>query len=342
MPFTDLPLEHIHMVLSQKCISIDDIQPFLRCKRTSTAAYHRLFSDRAIHITCLEKHAFMDDHYDFGVYGKTLGSDDDALRCRLLHCVKPAKARLAILKRSSQITLNITFDECSTPALVENLATLASHLQCSKPKDLHLHVSIAYKNNALLLAAVNALICLTSLPTCTTHLKVSLHARHLAHFAAIVPRLTLESLNIKIERMDCDLKEAVVLDVSKLSKLKLIANHAIPNLSFTGCENADLCNLELQLPILLNSKWIQDCQLRHLSSLKDLRIFTVNDCPSLHFLLPISYTLPNLLNLYLSFTELVGDIDCFDFDSLAPSLTFLFIQDQRSTKTANKVCTYTV
>ncbi|KAF3995684.1 hypothetical protein FT663_00280 [Candidozyma haemuli var. vulneris] len=342
MGFTDLPQELIHLVLSQKCISHDDIQPFLQCKRTSTAAYHRLFSGRTIQITCSEQHVSMDDHYDFGLYGATSCSDTGTLKCQLHHCLKPAKSKLAILKRASKVTLNMRFDEVSTPALIENLTLLASQLVFSTPKELHLHVTLTYKDKELSESVLNALQCLTAIAGCTSHLKLCLQADHLSYFAANLSELKLKTLNIKSNGSMPESKEQVSFDVSGLSKLKIMSNYAIPNLSFARGDESNLHALELHLPITVTSRWIQENQLRSLSSLKDLRIFTVNDCHSLQVLMSGSYTLPHLLNLYISFSESVHDIECFDFEKLAPSLTFLFLSDSRSTKTTNKVCKHTI
>lgn len=342
MAFTDLPQELIYMVLSQSSITENDIEPFLKCKRTSTAAYRSLYSDRSIHITCLSEHVNMDDHYDFGLYGRTLCTETNALRCHLRHCLKPAGTKLLTLKRAAKITLNMRFDEDLTPVLVENLALLASHLVYSSPKDLHLHVTLAYEDNALTDSVIEALLCFASLASCTTHLKLCLRSHHLPFFAAKASNLHLSTLNIRSHSTEPELKEQVFFDVSELEKLKIHTNYAIPSLSFTGCENSKLSALELQLPILTNSTWIQENQLRHITSLQDLRLFTIKDCQALHALFSSTFTFPHLLNLYISFTELVYDIDLFDFDKLAPSLAFLFIQDRRTSKTSNKVCKYTV
>lgn len=341
MPFTDLPSEIIHMVLSQKCLGTEELQPFLRCKRTSTAAYHRLLSGRNISITCLDKHVDMADHFDFGFYGVSSTSDVGTLKCHLHHCLKPARLRLGALKRSSKITLNMRFDGTSV-ALLRNLTHLASHLAHSSPKELHLHVTLAYEGNESSKSIFSVLKCLAAIPHCSTHLKLCLQAHHLLFFAANMSELDLTSLNVKTHGEFAELKEPVSFDVSGISKLKVVSNYAIPNLSFTGCENSALETLEFHLPIAAHSQWIQENQLKNLQFLEDLRIFSVNDCHSLLVLLSGTYTLPHLLNLYISFTELIHDIDCFDFDTFAPSLDFLFIQDRRSTKTSNKVCKYTI
>lgn len=341
MAFTDLPSEIIHKVLSQKCLGSDELQPFLTCKKTSPAAYHRLLTGRTINITCLGKHEEMAGHFDFGLYGRTSASDVGALKCHLHQCVKPARLRLEALKRASKITLNIRFDGKS-PVLLENLAILASHLTHSTPKELHLHVTLAYEGNGPSGAVLSALRCLSDIPSCMAHLKLCLQAHHLLYFAASVSELRLKNLNVKTHGEFAELKEQVFFNVSRLSKLKIMSNYAMPNLSFTGFEDTALKALELHLPIPAQSQWIEDCQLKNIPSLEDLRIFTVNDCHSLQVLMSGTYTLPRLHNLYISFTELISDIDCFNFDKLAPSLAFLFIQDRRSTKTSNKVCKYTV
>lgn len=329
-----LPEEIIHWVLSQKCLDEKDIRPFLLCKSTCSAAYRCLLSGKSVHIRC-QSHAIQSkNHYDFGVYGGLAfpQSSSRAASYHISSCVDRsscAEAKNTTLRASSDITVNVSFDDESarvTCRYLRRLANLLSH--CGRP--LHIHATFAYSRDILtapVLAALDALLQSTSAPV---YAKIFLPQWLLPAVAPLFSAPHLHSLNIQCLATSCKpFEEPVAFDLSHITRLKLIANFPIPNLSLAASLPPPLQTLELHLPILAHSRWIAENHLATFHCLSDLRLFSLSDTSSLRFVFPSSLHLRSLRTLFVSFTLPLQDETEFDFLALSPSLHYLYLSDCR-------------
>lgn len=333
MLFTDLPEEIVHLILSQNCVSDQEVVHFAKCLSTSSAAYRRLISDRVVAVKCQEEEVLLNSHYDFGVYGSIGDSNRNILQCTLATCVGP-KATLNkqnILRHAAHITINMCLDDENTLEVVHDLIALVELLRLKK-KTVILQLTVKYWNPALTALVMQMLTCLVSLQASDVHMKLHVPLWYLPIFASGLSGLRFKTINIQAEGVQT-LDDVVSFHINNhLQKLKLICSFQVPNLQFEVSPDTALEVLELDLPLSPKSSWIIENHLLRLTGLQDLRVFTIEET---HLLRSIfgDITLGKLHTLYICFREAIEDSNDFDFRRLAPMLQYLHLSDRRWVKT---------
>lgn len=327
--FTDLPEEIIHLVLDQNCVSDHDVGHFLRCKSTARSASRRLVANRMMSLKCQKELVFLDSHFDFGVYGHVVDHSKNVLNCSLWECDNVHNQH--ILRHLLQITINACFDDDNTTETVKGLRIIADLLHLTPKKIINFHITVKYWNPDLTGLILAMVTCFTDNSCLNVHMKLHLPLWYLPIYAEGVSGLALSTINIQAEGKSV-LDDPVVFHFnSHLQKFKLLADFAVPNMSFFSTKSK-LATLELVLPIPSHSTWVQQNHLDGLSNLQDLRVFTVDDANSLERLFPRT-VLAHLRTLYLSYRDVIDDADEFDFVRLAPNLQYLHLCDGRTTTT---------